>query len=112
MSKTNKEITDLVIVASAAAQLLHEALDELEHTSYYKQTLKMATKRLQTELSKACDAQTNDLWEADGRCMSDILVGIEGTIKAAVHADPLVLGAIGNMLNHNPLALTEDLEIA
>jgi len=108
---TNKELTNLVIVASGTAQLLHELLDELEGTSYFKQSLKMSIKRLQVELTKACDAQTNDLWDADGKCMADIQVAIQGIIKSATHADPLVLGAIGNMLNHNPHALEEDLEL-
>ena len=100
-----EKINNLVITISASAQLLHELLDELEETTYFKQSLKMATKRLQVELTKTCDNQTNDLWSADSDSMVAIQDGIHEMIKQAIKADPVRIAAMGDLLRKNPDAL-------
>ena len=98
---TEKKMQDLVITISATSQLLHELLDELEETSYFRQSLKMATNRLQNELDKTCNDQTNALWAANDESMMGIQKGISEMIKYAVKADPLLLTAMGLYLKEN-----------
>lgn len=102
-----EEINRLVINASATAQLLHELLDELSETTYYRQTLKNAINKLQMELKKTCDNQTNGLWSADDESMGAVQAGMAETIKVLVDADPLRIAAMGELLIKNPKAMDE-----
>jgi len=102
---TQQEINNLVINVSATAQLLHELLDDLSETTYFRQSLKHAGKRFQMELAKTCDSQTNDLWNAHEESMVAVQDGIAGTIREMVKADPLTIAAIGNLLKHDAKAI-------
>ena len=105
---TQTEMNNLVINISATSQLLHELLDDLEETSYYRQTLKSATNRLQAELGKVCDSQTNDLWAADNKSMMAIQRGIAQMINQVRKADPLRIAAMGDLLKKDEDALIKE----
>lgn len=98
MSEDIEEVKRTIIVASVAAQVLHEALDDLENTSYYKQTLKSATKTLQRELTKTCDQQTEALFGADDKSMLAMQDGVIEVAKQLLKANPVNIAAMGDML--------------
>jgi len=78
MHLKNKKIeaTLTVITAMVAAQVLHETLDELRGTSFYKQKLKQVTNQFQQELSKQCDRTIQELYATDDHTMMCLQEGI------------------------------------
>ena len=115
MNKDSQEIEEIkrvIIIASVAAQVLHEALDDLSETSYYKQSLKMTLNKLQTEITKACDDQTNALFAADSTSMMELQVGIVEVAKQVVGSTPTTIAAMGELLKKKPNALGEVEEIS
>ena len=103
MKKVTHEEKLMIVTASVASQVLHECLDDLEHTSFYRQTLKQASKKMQDELTKACDPQTNHLWNTSEEDMQAIQKGILEISKVIAQADPVVIVAMGNFLKKNKI---------
>lgn len=105
--EVSKKTRLTVVTASVAAQVLHEALDDIEDTPFYKQSLKNMTKRMQTELTKVCDPQTNHLWGVNEEGMRAIQSGIIEMAKIIAQADPVKIIAMGELLTKNPEALEQ-----
>ena len=99
---TQEELNNKIIIISAAIQLTHELLDDLEETSYYRHRTKMLIKQLQKELSITADDQTKKLWNADDVSMLAIQNGILEFAKITASTTPLKLAAIGDLLKNNP----------
>jgi len=65
-SQNNKIETSLIVITSMlAAQILHETLDELRETSFYKHKLKQITVQFQKELTNKCDETIRELYNTD-----------------------------------------------
>ena len=73
---TIEEKQQTLLICLTAAQVLHESLDDLADTRFYKHSLKQATKRLQIELTKVCDGEINKLFDMDEELMRDLQNGI------------------------------------
>jgi len=67
--KGKTEATLIVITAMVAAQVLHETLDELRETSFYKHRLKNLTNQFQQELTKECNRTIQELYKTDDHTM-------------------------------------------
>jgi len=107
MKLTEDQTALTVINALAAAQILHECLDELEDTPYYRQALKVTTKRMQTELSKTLDNHINHLWEIDEGTMVLVQEGMEAITKELATMDPARIAKLGDMLKNEDLVFNE-----
>jgi hypothetical protein len=101
----SKETRLTIVTASVAAQVLHECLDDVEETSFYRHSLKNATKRMQAELTKTCDPQTNHLWNVSEEGMRAIQDGILEISKVIAEANPARIIAMGHLIKKNPDAL-------
>jgi len=99
---TKEELNNKVIIISATIQLVHELLDELEGTSYYRHKPKMLIKQLQKELSITGDDQTHKLWNTDDKSMSAIQEGILKYAEILAEAKPVKIAAVGDLLKNNP----------
>lgn len=102
MKEVTLEDRLMIVTASVAVQILHECLDELEHTSFYKHSLKASSKKLQKELTKLCDPQTNHLWKVNEDSMVAIQTGILEMSKIIAQGDPAKVVAMGHLLITNP----------
>jgi len=84
----------IVVTAMVAAQVLHETLDELQHTSYYKHKLKQVTKQFQTEITNSCDKTINAMYAADEGSMSDLQEGIHEIAKKLATLNPTLIAEL------------------
>lgn len=102
--RENQESYRLILVtALTATQVLHETLDELEETKFYKHNLKRVTKQMQKELSKAFDKEIDLVWSADEVSARQIQTGIEEISKAIAISTPGQIAMIGEMLKEKKL---------
>lgn len=108
MNDTINKTKLTVITASVAAQVLHECLDDVEGTAFYKQSLKQATKRMQKELTKVCDPQINQLWVVNEKAMLAMQEGIMQISKIIAEGHPVKIAAMGDFLKNNPDGLTTE----
>jgi len=104
MEITNKQRLT-IITACVAAQTLHECLDDIQETSFYKHSLKHTTKKMQDELTRTCDPQINQLWNTSEESMLAIQEGILEISKIIADTDPVKIIAVGELLKRNPNAL-------
>jgi hypothetical protein len=90
MAKQNKdELT--VVTAMVAAQILHEVLDELKDTPYYKQKLKQVTNQFQIEITKTCDKTISAMYNADETAMVNLQEGIHEIAQKLATLDPALI---------------------
>ena len=89
-----------IVMVMALSQLLHELLDELEGTPYYRMTLKQATKRFQIELGKVCDKEIQKLWQIDENTMRLIQVGLMEIGREVAQQDPARIALFGEFLRN------------
>ena len=94
-----------VVTACVAAQTLHECLDDIQETSFYKHSLKQTTKKMQEELTRTCDPQINKLWNTSEESMLAIQECIIEISKIIADADPVKIIAVGKLLTKNPKIL-------
>ena len=62
----------IVVTSMIAAQVLHQTLDDLEHTPYYKHKLKQVTKSFQNEITKECDSVIKRMYDADEKSVNNL----------------------------------------
>jgi len=98
----------IVVVALTASQVLHETLDELEYTSFYKHSLKQATKRMQSELTKACDAHIDALWLGDEESARQVQNGLVRIANAIATMKPSELAVLGELLETGTIKYIEN----
>lgn len=97
------ENKEKVIVAMAAAQLLHEILDDLEGTPYYRTRLKNASKTFEKILTQECDKEISRLWNLDQKSMMLIQDGITDVIKELASMDPVKIVDLGRVIKSGEL---------
>lgn len=102
----------MIVTALTASQILHEALDELEGTSFYRQSLKLAVKKVQKELTATCDQHFEDVWDADQVAMTKALEGLSGISKELAHMDPARLALFGELLKDGSIEFIEPIQEA
>jgi len=95
MSKSESEI---VLTLLCASQVLHEAMDDLQHTKFYKQSLKQAAKRLEEELTKVCDPIIKKVHHEDEEIFNLIMEGIEKVSKKLATMDPATIAKVALIL--------------
>lgn len=98
MARTNSE---LILTLLCASQILHEALDELQETPFYKHSLKQAAKRLEIELTKTCDPVIRDVLPQDEDVFNLIMDGITQISKKLSTLDPVAIAKIAMLLDEN-----------
>jgi len=92
-----------MLTCLAAAQVLHETLDDLEHTQFYRHSLKSAAKKFELEISKTCDKYIDDLFKVDEETMQQIQEGITEICKEMASMDPGRIAYIGQLLKDGSL---------
>lgn len=80
--------TKIAIVAMAASQVLHEALDELEDAPFYKHRLKQVSNQFEKEITKVCDPYIAQLWDNDEEIIRMIQGGIQEACELLARTDP------------------------
>jgi hypothetical protein len=103
MSHSKEELSLIVITSLCAAQVLHETLDDLEETQYYRQSLKIATKKLQIELTKVCDQNIDKLYGIDDETMRVIQDGITEVSKQLATMNPARIAVLGDLLKNGEI---------
>lgn len=101
----------ILVVALTAGQVLHETLDELEYSSFYKHSLKQATKRMQKELTSTCDQYIDLLWKGDEDMARQIQEGVENIAKTIATMDPSKIVLLGELLEKGTIKYVENGEI-
>ncbi len=96
----------IVIIMMATAQVLHETLDELEDTPYYRMSLKQVAKRFQEELGKACDKDIKKLWDIDDETMMEIQKAILLIAEQIANSNPAELVVVGEALENGEKLFT------
>jgi len=92
--------TKLAIVAMAASQILHEALDELVDAPFYKQNLKRTCNAFEKEITKVCDSHIKNLWGIDEEIIRSIQDGISEVCKEVATMDPEKICEFGQLLKN------------
>jgi len=98
----------IVVVALTASQVLHETLDELEYTSFYRHSLKQATVRMQKELTNACDHHIDALWKSDEENARKVQNGLERIAAAVATMKPSELAIFGELLETGTIKYVEN----
>lgn len=96
MSKKNE--TEIIMTLLCASQVLHEAMDELQHLKFYRHSLKQAAKRLEDELTKVCDPIIKGVHPDDEEMFNWIMNGIETVSKQMATMDPAAIAKTGFIL--------------
>jgi len=105
---TTKEAKKILIISLTTSQILHETLDELQETSFYKHSLKQAAQRLEKEITSTCDQHINTLWKQDEELFRKIQNGIEQIAKAVCLIDPAKLVVLAKVLEKGVIDYTEE----
>jgi hypothetical protein len=103
---TQEEIESIqltVVTALAASQLLHETMDDLAYTPFYRQSLKVKTKQFENELTKVMDTEINKMYGIDEKAMRSIQNGIQEVAKQLAHMDPAKIIVLGEMLKNGDI---------
>ena len=80
--------TEKLVTLLCSAQVLHETLDELQGTSFYKRSLKNAAVRFEKELTKHCDPAINQAFPNDPEAFNAIMDGITAVSKELAKLEP------------------------
>jgi hypothetical protein len=100
-----------LVTALTAGQILHETLDELENTVFYKHSLKQAVKRRQKELTNTCDTHIDTLWERDEEIARLVQAGIEQIAKTIATMPPSKIVLLGELIENGEIKYVENGEI-
>jgi hypothetical protein len=106
------EITEetrmIMVVSLLSAQVLHETLDELEYTDYYRHSLKQATNRFQKELTAVCDPHIEVLYKDNEKAARQVQDGIERIARAIATMKPSEIAVFGELLEIGTIKYTEN----
>lgn len=97
-----KSDTETVMIVLCASQVLHEALDDLQHLKFYRHSLKQTAKRMEEEITKVCDPIIKGVHPSDEEMFNLIMSGIEQIGKKLATLDPAVIAHIGQLLEQTP----------
>lgn len=102
----SKKDNETVLTLLCAVQVLHETLDDLQHTKIYKHSVKQAAKRLEQELTKAYDPLIKQVLPDDEDVFNLIMQGISSVGKKLASLDPAIIGKLAitieqEIKNHN-----------
>ncbi|TXI90018.1 MAG: hypothetical protein E6Q36_02270 [Chryseobacterium sp.] len=103
----SKEQTEIILTLLCASQVLHEALDELQGTKFYRHSLKHAAKRLEEELTKVCDPIIKSVHPQDEEIFNLIMEGINQVGKQLATLDPAVIARVA-LIIHEQNTITHD----
>ena len=92
-----------LITLLATVQILHETLDDLKDTVFYKQSFKAATNKFETALTLTCDPLINKITGLDEKTMIGIQEGISHICKEMAHMNPARLAAIGELFKQSKI---------
>jgi len=104
----NEKTLKTIVTALAAAQVLHETMDDLAQTTFYRQSLKAATNRLETELTKLLDNQITRMYMISEETMRQIQEGITGVAGELATMDPVRIAYLGELFKSGALEFKED----
>lgn len=104
----NEKTLKTIVTALAAAQVLHETMDDLALTTFYRQSLKAATNRLETELTKLLDNQITRMYMISEETMRQIQEGITGVAGELATMDPARIAYLGELIKSGALEFKED----
>ena len=107
ITKSEQEIRLTVVTALAAAQVLHETMDDLEYTPFYKHSLKQQTKRFEKEITKLLDNEITKMYQIDEKVMRLIQDGIEEVAKELAQMDPARIAMLGQMLKNGDIEFVD-----
>ena len=79
---------ETLVTLLCATQVLHETLDELQGTSFYKHKLKQVAVRFEKELTKHCDPVINVSFPEDPEAFNAIMDGISQVSKELAKLSP------------------------
>ena len=96
-----------MVVSLTAAQVLHETLDELRYTSYYRHELKQACNKFERELTKTCNHHIDALYENEEHARA-VHNGIEQIAKAIATMKPSEIALFGDLLKTRKIQYIED----
>jgi len=96
-----------VVTALAGAQLLHETMDDLMYTPYYRQSLKAATNKFEKEITKLMDNEITKMYQIDEGTMRQIQDGIQAVAKELAHMDPARIVMLGELLKNGDIEFVE-----
>lgn len=108
MSKQKPEL--VVITALAAAQVLHEAMDDLQDTNFYRQDVKKASKNMERKLTRVLDNEIANMWGIDEETMRSIQDGITEVAKELATMDPVRIAMLGQLFKEGTIKFEENAE--
>lgn len=89
---------ETILLLICAIQVLHETLDELEGTSFYKQSFKQAVKRFESELTRVGDPMIKKVLQQDEDVFNLIMEGISSVSKELATLDPAVIAKVALLI--------------
>ena len=92
--------SELILTLLCASQVLHECLDELQDSSFYKHRLKQLAKQFEIELTKTCDPVIKDVLPQDEDVFNLIMDGIEKVSKQLATLDPAAIAKVSMLLTN------------
>jgi ribosomal protein S20 len=98
MNEKEEKLSLILITALVASQILHESLDDLQNTNFYKTSLKNSCKRFETQISKVCDNYINTIWEKDEEISRMVEEGILEISKKLSSLEPDKIAYIGELI--------------
>jgi len=102
------DTTLTIVTALAAAQILHESLDDLQEYPIYRHSLKKAAKHFEREITVACDKEIGKLWANDEKTIMIIQKGIQGICKELATLDPTRIAVLGELFKEDAIKFVKD----
>lgn len=96
MGTQDKTLT--LVTLLCATQVLHESLDDLKETKFYKQSLKLTANRFEEELTKVCDPHIKKIFSTDEQTSNDVMDGIIEVAKELASLTPDSIAHIGMLI--------------
>lgn len=92
-NKINK--SERLLVALCAVQVLHETMDDLRETEFYKQSFKQALNHFEKELTRIWDPHIAKIFNQDEEIFNAIMEGIVEINKQVALLSPAVIAKVG-----------------
>lgn len=105
--KASMDAKLIMVVSLTAAQVLHETLDELQYTSYYRQQLKNTCIAFERELTKTCDHHIEDLYGDFDKARA-VHEGIEQIATTMATMKPSEIVALGKLMKSGKIQYIEN----
>ena len=90
---------ETLVTLLCASQVLHETLDELQDTVFYRHSFKQAVIRFEKELTKVCNPQIDIAFPADPEVFNQVMEGISEVSKKMASMSPDKIAYIVQLLN-------------